>query len=64
MKRVKLTRCRIYFSGENLLTFSKLQSKYLDPEQLSSDPNLVRTDANGRVYPFSKTFAAGLDITF
>lgn len=64
MKRIKLTRCRIYFSGENLLTISKLQSKYLDPEQLSSDPNLVRTDANGRVYPFSKTFAAGLDITF
>lgn len=64
MKRIKLTRCRIYFSGENLLTLSKLESKYLDPEQLSSDPNLVRTDVNGRVYPFSKTFAAGLDITF
>ncbi|WP_349317496.1 TonB-dependent receptor [Chitinophaga sp. MM2321] len=64
MQRIKLTRCRIYFSGENLLTFTKLQSKYLDPEQLSSDPNLVQTDANGRVYPFSKSYAIGLDVTF
>ncbi|NSL87424.1 TonB-dependent receptor [Chitinophaga sp. Mgbs1] len=64
LQRMKLTRCRIYFSGENLLTFTKLKSKYLDPEQLSSDPNLVRTDANGRVYPFSKTYAVGLDVTF
>ncbi|MBV7532106.1 TonB-dependent receptor [Chitinophaga sp. sic0106] len=64
LQHLKLTRCRIYFSGENLLTLTKLKSKYLDPEQLSSDPNLVRTDANGRVYPFSKTYAVGVDISF
>lgn len=64
LQRLKLTRFRVYFSGENLLTFTKLKSKYLDPEQLSSDPNLVRTDANGRVYPFSKTYAVGVDISF
>lgn len=64
LNRVKITRCRVYVSGENLFTLTKLKSKYLDPEQLSSDPNLVTTDANGRVYPFSRTFSAGLDITF
>ncbi|NLR80821.1 TonB-dependent receptor [Chitinophaga eiseniae] len=64
LKRIKLTRCRIYLSGENLLTFTKLKSRYLDPEQLTTDPNLVKTDVNGRVYPFSKTFSAGLDISF
>jgi len=64
LSRAKISRCRIYFSGENLLTFSKLESDYLDPEQLSSDPNLVTVDANGRVYPFSKTYSVGLDITF
>ena len=64
LKRIKLTRCRIYLSGENLLTFTKLKSRYLDPEQLTTDPNLIKTDVNGRVYPFSKTFSAGLDISF
>lgn len=64
LSRAKISRCRIYFSGENLFTFTKLDSKYLDPEQLSSDPNLVTVDGNGRVYPFSKTYAVGLDITF
>ncbi|RAJ02280.1 TonB-linked SusC/RagA family outer membrane protein [Chitinophaga skermanii] len=57
MKRVKMERARFYFSGENLLTFTKFDTKYIDPE-------MAAAEANGRVYPVSKTFSFGLDITF
>ncbi|MGN6509067.1 MAG: SusC/RagA family TonB-linked outer membrane protein, partial [Chitinophaga sp.] len=57
LRRVKLSRCRFYISGDNLLTWTKLESDYIDPEQAAAD-------ANGRVYPFGKVFSAGLDISF
>ena len=56
--KVKIEKARIYFSGENLLTTSKLDSNYLDPEQVSGK------GGSGNVYPYSKTFAFGLDVTF
>lgn len=56
--KVKIEKARIYFSGENLLTTSKLDSNYLDPEQVSGKRG------SGNVYPYSKTFAFGLDVTF
>lgn len=56
-KKAYLEKVRLYFSGENLLTTTKLKSDYLDPEQMT-------TDRNGRVYPFSKTFSFGLDVSF
>ncbi|SFF84397.1 TonB-dependent receptor [Prevotella sp. KH2C16] len=56
-KKINLDQIRFYFSGENLLTTTKLKSDYLDPEQMT-------TDSNGRVYPFSKTFSFGVDISF
>ncbi|WP_461074465.1 TonB-dependent receptor [Spirosoma flavus] len=57
-KKIRLSRARIFFSGENLLTFSPLRSKYIDPEQLDGD------GTNGRTYPLSKTLSAGLNLTF
>jgi len=57
-QKMMISSVRIYFSGENLFTISKLDSKYLDPEQISGK------GASGNVYPYSKTFAFGLDITF
>ncbi|QHV93634.1 SusC/RagA family TonB-linked outer membrane protein [Spirosoma endbachense] len=57
-KRIRVPRARIYVSGENLLTYTPLRSKYIDPEQLDGDTT------NGRTYPLSKTFSAGLNITF
>ena len=56
-QKMKISKLRFYFSGENLLTWTKLDNKYLDPEQMT-------TDSNGRVYPYSKTFSFGLDLTF
>lgn len=55
--RFKVVNLRVYFSGDNLFTWTKLKSDYLDPEQMT-------TDSNGRVYPFSKVFSFGVDITF
>lgn len=57
-KKVRIARARIYMSGENLLTYTPLRTKYIDPEQLDGD------GTNGRTYPLSKTFSAGLNITF
>ena len=56
-KKAYLEKVRIYFSGENIFITSKLKSDYLDPEQMTYD-------SNGRVYPFSKTFSFGLDVSF
>ncbi len=57
LKRVKLANARIYVSGENIWTATKLRSKYIDPEQSAQE-------VNGRSYPISKTFSFGLDLTF
>lgn len=56
-KKIGIENVRVYFSGENLFTISALDTDYLDPEQMT-------TDNNGRVYPFSKSFAFGIDVTF
>jgi TonB-linked SusC/RagA family outer membrane protein len=57
LKKVRAERLRIYFSGANIFTATKLETKYIDPEQASAE-------TNGRVYPFFKTFAFGLNVGF
>jgi TonB-linked SusC/RagA family outer membrane protein len=57
-KKIRIPRARIYVSGENLLTYTPLRSKYIDPEQFDGD------GTNGRTYPMSKTVSAGLNLTF
>lgn len=56
-RRVKIQRFRVFVSGENLVTWTKLRTKYIDPEQAMSQ-------IDGRVYPFSKTYAFGFDVSF
>ncbi len=59
-KNKVLEKARIYFSGENLFYWSPLKkvTKYVDPE--------VATNSATRdiMYPYSKTFSFGVDITF
>lgn len=57
LQRFKIQRFRIFASGENLVTWTKLRTKYIDPEQAMSQ-------IDGRVYPFSKTYAFGFDVSF
>lgn len=60
-KRILVDKLRVYFSGENLFTSTKLKSDYLDPEQCSADADYT---SSGSVYPWSKVFSFGVDITF
>lgn len=53
---VKIEKLRIFFSGENLLTFTQLSS-VLDPESLD-----VGKMKSGGSYPLSKTFSVGLSV--
>lgn len=56
-KKFFVQKLRFYFSGENLLTWTPLETEYIDPEQPVAD-------INGRSYPLSKTVSFGIDITF
>ncbi|HUC81112.1 MAG TPA: TonB-dependent receptor [Flavisolibacter sp.] len=56
LKRLSLQSCRVYVSGFNLLTFSKLNDLPIDPE--------IPTSGYGSNYPYIKTFAAGVTVNF
>lgn len=58
-----LSRLRVYFSGENLLTFTRLKSKYIDPEQASTENSYNVSTSTAKTYPWAKTFLFGLDIS-
>ena len=45
-KKVKIERLHIYFSGENLFTFSPLKSDYIDPEQASAENSIQSANGN------------------
>jgi TonB-linked SusC/RagA family outer membrane protein len=62
-KKIGMQKLRIYASGQNLLTFSKL--KFLDPENTEFDNNLDNSGANSaRAYPTPIYVGMGLDVTF
>lgn len=56
MSRLKLSACRLYVNGYNLLSFSKLTDLDLDPTLISAGRNAV--------YPSLTTLSAGLNLTF
>lgn len=58
LKQVGVSKLRIYVSGENILTFTKL-SKLYDPEMVGIGYNKEGV----KTYPLSKTWAVGLSIT-
>ncbi|MEQ9441239.1 MAG: SusC/RagA family TonB-linked outer membrane protein [Cyclobacteriaceae bacterium] len=68
IERIKLENVRIYFSGENLVTFTKL-TNYIDPEAASGDVNFSNTNqaddrGTAQGYPFSKIFSFGVSVNF
>lgn len=76
ISRIKLTRARVYFSGQNLWVWSPMYKiiKTIDPEAIGSQSDAqseTRTylmsaiESNkGSVYPILKTFTLGVDVTF
>lgn len=55
--RIAIERLRLYGSGENLFTWTKLKSKYIDPEETMGH-------SSARTYPMGKTFSIGVELTF
>jgi TonB-linked SusC/RagA family outer membrane protein len=55
--KFRVQNLRIYVSGENLMTFTKLM-KAFDPEATGG------TLANGYIYPIQKVLSGGLSVTF
>lgn len=64
ISKIKLDKVRIYFSGENLFTFDKLDSDYIDPEQAAAGNSWKGGNGNAVTYPFSKTYSFGIDVSF
>jgi TonB-linked SusC/RagA family outer membrane protein len=54
LQKAKVRNLRVYFSGENILTFHHIQVKGNDPENFG----------NGVLYPLQRTFSFGLNIGF
>ncbi len=66
-KKAKIENVRIYFSGENLWTGTKL-AKMFDPETIgggnyNGDDPEVRKRNTGNAYPLSTSFSCGISIT-
>lgn len=57
LESLGISNLRIYVTGENLLTWTKL-SKIFDPETIDG------AWGNGKVYPLSKVIATGISINF
>ncbi|MEN0053745.1 MAG: TonB-dependent receptor [Mucilaginibacter sp.] len=64
-RRLGIERLRVFFSGENILTFDHLGGIEIDPETDFSQTQIDKDRAGfGRVYPYRKTYSAGLQVTF
>lgn len=65
MRKVGLTKCRVFVSGENLWTGTSL-TKLFDPETInggSGNKGNAQTYMSGNAYPLSKTWSFGLSVT-
>ena len=58
LTKIGVSKVRFYFSGENLLTFTKM-AKVFDPETVG-----LGGWNDGKTYPFSTVYSFGLNINF
>lgn len=63
-KKVKIENFRVYFSGENLATWTNLKSDYIDPESVVTNDIYGGASNLARNYPLQKVYTIGIDITF
>lgn len=54
--KIGFSKCRLFVSGENLLTFSPMFSIF--------DPETASGGVGGNAYPLSRTWSAGASLTF
>lgn len=58
-QKLRIEKLRVFFSGQNLLTFTKLHEAF-DPEAISN----ISSNGAGLVYPIQRTFTFGIDLNF
>lgn len=58
LQKVRIDNVRLFASGENLYTWTGLESAYIDPEEINS------SNGDARTYPLNKSYSFGIDITF
>ncbi len=66
VSKLKITSARIFFTGQNLLTFTPLHkwAKNYDPEVIDgSDPEVNPNSGNGYSYPMLKSYSFGINLT-
>lgn len=64
MDAIHMQKARIYFTGENLLTFDQVKAA-IDPETGARTPGGSSDSRNfGRIYPYVKTLSFGIQLTF
>lgn len=63
LEKVHISRARIYFSGENLLTFSALPKLYEPETAVASNPRDGGVDM-GEIYPINQMYSFGINLTF
>lgn len=63
MDRAKISKLRVFFSGENLLEFDNLDVP-IDPEIDYTEQGENDANTFGRTYPYRRTFSLGLQLTF
>lgn len=62
-EKLGMSRFRMYVSGQNLLTLSKV--KFVDPELSEFNSNMTPSGANsGRAFPTQAYYGMGIDISF
>ena len=55
-KKYAIQKLRVYFSGENLFTMTKMKAMF--------DPETVDGGWGGNIYPLSKVYSIGINVTF
>ena len=61
--KILIDKARIYFAGENLLTFSKLPKLFEPETAVASNPGNGGIDL-GEIYPITRMFSFGVSLTF
>jgi len=63
LDRAKISKLRVFFSGENLFEIDNLKVP-IDPETDYTTSGLNDKNSFGRSYPYRRTYSLGLQLTF
>ena len=64
-EKIKISRLRVYFNGQNLWELTSLKKHFLDPEGLEKDPDADQGyTGNGTAYSLSRVYSFGVEVNF